>query len=55
MSNHVEYFTDSAGEWRWRIQSPNGQIIAVSGEGYKNKADAQKILEDIVNANVDFV
>lgn len=24
-------------EWRWRRVSPNGKIIATSGEGYKSK------------------
>lgn len=27
-------------EWRWRLKAANGRIIADSGEGYANKADA---------------
>lgn len=28
---------DAAGEYRWRLRAPNGEIIAV-GEGYKSKS-----------------
>jgi Domain of unknown function (DUF1508) len=27
------------GEHRWRVVAGNGRIVAVSGEGYKNKSD----------------
>lgn len=39
----TEYFLDAAGEWRWHRKADNGEIIATSGEGYKNKADAMEI------------
>ena len=26
-------------EWRWRMQADNHEIIATSGEGYRNKQD----------------
>ena len=32
-----EITKDTAGEYRWRLRAPNGQIIAVSGEGFKQK------------------
>ncbi|HST57039.1 MAG TPA: DUF1508 domain-containing protein, partial [Longimicrobium sp.] len=32
-------YKDSKGEWRWRLKAKNGDIIADSGEGYKNKSD----------------
>lgn len=32
--DHVEQFTDEAGETRWRAKAANGEIIAESGEGY---------------------
>ncbi|WP_297327132.1 DUF1508 domain-containing protein [uncultured Bartonella sp.] len=35
-----EYYKDKREEWRWRLKAVNGQTIAVSGEGYVNKADA---------------
>ena len=31
-----EIFKDAAGEYRFRLKAPNGEIIAVS-EGYKSK------------------
>lgn len=34
-----QLFKDKAGEWRWRIVHDNGNIMADSSEGYKNKAD----------------
>lgn len=32
-------------QWRWRLKANNGRIIATSGEGYNNKADAIRMLE----------
>ena len=34
-----EVYKDGRGEWRWRLRAANHEIIATSGEGYKNKAD----------------
>jgi uncharacterized protein YegP (UPF0339 family) len=31
-----EVYTDKAGEYRFRLKAPNGEIIAI-GEGYKTK------------------
>lgn len=36
-----ELYKDKAGEWRWRLVVDNGNIIADSGEGYKNKIDCE--------------
>ena len=32
-------YKDSASEWRWRLKAANGNIIADSGEGYRNRQD----------------
>ena len=32
-------YRDFAGQWRWYLQSGNGQKLANSGEGYHNKVD----------------
>lgn len=32
------YQSESNGEWRWRLKASNGQIVAVSGEGYTTRA-----------------
>lgn len=49
------YFTigkDRAGEWRWNLKSNNGNIIADSGEGYKNKSDCLHMIQQIKNGAV---
>ena len=35
-----EVYKDARGEYRWRLQSGNGQTIATGGEGYTTKAGA---------------
>lgn len=37
---YFELYTDTADQWRWRLKAANGRIVATSGEGYVNKADA---------------
>jgi len=32
-----QIYKDSAGEWRWRLKSSNGRILADSGEGYSSE------------------
>ena len=47
-------YKDNVGEWRWRLQAGNNEIIA-SGEGYHNKSDclhAIDIVKDSKNAPV---
>lgn len=36
-----EIFRDVRGEYRWRLRSANGQILAIGGEGFKTKAGAE--------------
>ena len=43
----VTVFRDTAYEWRWNLKANNGQIIATSGEGYKNKSHAIYMAEQI--------
>ena len=41
-----EYFQSKRNnEWYWRLRASNGQIVAVGGEGYKNKADCLRGIE----------
>ena len=35
----VVVYRDSQGEWRWRVRADNGEIVADSAEGYRNRAD----------------
>lgn len=36
-----EIYQDTAGDFRWRFQSNSGKILAVSGEGYNNRANCE--------------
>ena len=40
-----ELYKDQASEWRWRLKAGNGEKIAASGEGYKNKADCKHAID----------
>ena len=42
-------YQDHAGEWRWRLKSANGRIIADSAEGYTSKAGARRALDTVIN------
>jgi uncharacterized protein YegP (UPF0339 family) len=37
----VTVYQDDAGEWRWRRQAGNNEIISTSGEGYVDRDHAQ--------------
>lgn len=32
-----EFYTDSAGKWRWRRKAPNGEIVGASSEGFSTR------------------
>jgi uncharacterized protein YegP (UPF0339 family) len=40
-----EIYEDTRKEYRWRLKSANGQVIATSGQGYKAKADCRHGVE----------
>lgn len=40
-------YVDTAKEWRWRLKATNGDVLADSGEGYKNKADCRSAIDSI--------
>ena len=42
-----ETYTDTKGEYRWRLKSSNGQVIATSGQGYKDKRDRANAIERV--------
>jgi uncharacterized protein YegP (UPF0339 family) len=47
-----EIYKDKKNQWRWRITASNGNIIAASCEGYKNKVDAEKNLRYITSLRI---
>lgn len=42
-----EVFQDNKGDWRWRLVAKNKNIVASSGEGYKNKSECLERLHDV--------
>ena len=36
-----ELYRDSAGGWRWRLRSQNGNVVADSAEGYVRREDCE--------------
>lgn len=42
-----EVYKDHAGEYRWRLRTANKQVIASSGEGYKEKRDCLAGVESV--------
>jgi uncharacterized protein len=47
MPAEFELYKDQAGEYRWRLQAVNNEIIADSAEGYSSKARAQDGIRDV--------
>ena len=42
-----ETYQDAKKEHRWRLKATNGQIIATSGQGYKDKRDCENAIDVI--------
>jgi uncharacterized protein len=42
-----ETYQDKGKEYRWRLKSSNGQVIATSGQGYKDKRDCEHAIDAI--------
>jgi uncharacterized protein len=40
MAAKFEIYKDGKGEYRWRLWTGHGQVIATGGEGYSSKANA---------------
>lgn len=36
----ITVYRDSAGQWRWRLQTANSRVIADSSEGYASRRNA---------------
>ena len=43
----IEYYEDRGGEWRWRVRSGNGRILASSGEGYASRSNVVRALDGL--------
>jgi uncharacterized protein len=42
-----ELYQDTAEEFRFRLKTGEGVLLATSGKGYKTKADCQKVIDTI--------
>jgi uncharacterized protein YegP (UPF0339 family) len=42
-----EIYKDSKKDYRWRLKSANGKIIADCAEGYKRKKTIVRFIEDV--------
>lgn len=38
MAAEFEVYKDKAGEYRWRLQAANNEVVADSNEGYTSKS-----------------
>lgn len=45
----IEFYTDTANKWRWRLRSDNGNIIAASAEGYNRISGAKNGAQAVVD------
>jgi uncharacterized protein YegP (UPF0339 family) len=47
MAGKFELYTDAGGKYRFRLKAGNGEIIAVSSEGYESKSGAENGIESV--------
>jgi uncharacterized protein len=47
MSINFHVYKDAKNEWRWRLITPNSNVIADSGEGYVNGSDCLAAIDEI--------
>jgi uncharacterized protein len=45
MAAEFEVYKDKAGEYRWRLQANNNEVVADSNEGYTSKASCLNGIE----------
>ena len=48
-----EVYQDRGGEFRWRLRSQNGQILATASEGYKEKRSCLAAIESVKKSAAD--
>ena len=42
-----QIYSDTAGKYRWRLKSSNGQTVASSGESFDSKSNATRAAENV--------
>jgi uncharacterized protein YegP (UPF0339 family) len=48
MKSKLELYEDKSGEWRWRLKSSNGRIVASSGEGFTRKSSCRESVSNML-------
>lgn len=47
-----QLYQDSVGDWRWMLWASNDDdVVAVSSEGYRHKADCLKVIQLVKQAH----
>jgi large subunit ribosomal protein L21 len=46
-SKGFEVYEDKAGQWRWRLRAANGELLAVSEQGFKTKSGVARSLGSV--------
>ena len=46
-----EIYREAGGDWRWRLRTQNGNVIADSAEGYRQRADCERGIELVKTAS----
>lgn len=49
----AEIYRSSDGEWRYRIKSVNGEIVATPGESYTRKGSAKRALRAVYGRAIE--
>lgn len=49
--DYFHFYTDTANQWRWRVKSTNGNIIADSAEGYSSKQACEDGAKLVLSTN----
>ena len=52
-SRTFEIFEDKAGQWRWRLRARNGELVAMSEQGFTTKAGVVRSLEVVRRNTAD--
>lgn len=56
MAGKWELYQDKSGEYRFRLKAGNGEVIALSSEGYSSKSSALNGIDSIRrNADAEVV
>jgi uncharacterized protein YegP (UPF0339 family) len=45
---HIEYYQEEQGDWRWRVKADNSKIVGASTEGYRRRIDAEVNLRSLM-------